>query len=102
MILSLLALTAAVIGQPHNDASTQRCLVKKERCDATAPCKAAAFSRTCLDSSVPFRTAYAQVHCCLRCCLKHWLRVYKLDDNWKAFVQNGARQGAKELTYTRA
>ena len=29
--------------------------------------------RSCLRSSVPFRTPLARVRCCFRCCLMHWL-----------------------------
>ena len=100
--LALLA-AAARADAPRTDEAVAQCLATPDgACDASAPCpESSEYTRACLESRVPWRTAYARVHCCLRCCLRHWLRAYGLDANWRAFAEHGASQGANELLYSK-
>ena len=93
MRLLVLVLPFALGRVPWNDGETAACLLGHGPCDegVCPDVGEEAFSRGCLRSRVPFRTAYARVKCCLRCCLRHWVRAYGLDERWAAFQ---AEEGA--------
>ena len=69
-LLALCLSTVAAASRPRDDAATATCLADPSAtCDLTTPCAAGSFTRACLDSWVPFRTAHDRVTCCLDCCL---------------------------------
>ena len=77
-----LCLTVAAASRPHDDAATATCLADPSAtCDLKTPCAAGSFTRACLDSWVPFRTAHDRVTCCLDCCLQFFVKKYGLDAN---------------------
>ena len=74
----------ATAARPHDDVSTAACLADPTaRCIINKPCSrsTAGFTRECLDTWVPFRTAHDRVTCCMDCCLQHFVRKYGLDAN---------------------
>ena len=86
-------------GLPRSDEETEACLLGVGPCDeSTTKCGGAGrFSRRCLEARVPFRTPYARVRCCMRCCFAHWVRRYGLDARWAAFRDEEDRDGAAML-----
>ena len=92
MRLSCLALLVQAAVANDADVATQECLDNQDlQCTEECPPRRV-YSRACLVSKVPFRTPYGRVKCCLRCCLKYWLKEYGLDRRWAAFraEQGGA------------
>ena len=92
MRLSCLALLVQAAVANDADVATQKCLDNQDlECTEECPPRRV-YSRACLVSTVPFRTPYSRVKCCLRCCLKYWLKEYGLDRRWAAFraEQGGA------------
>ncbi len=80
--LLALGLTVAAASRPRDDAATATCLADPSAtCDLKTPCAAGSFTRACLDSWVPFRTAHDRVTCCLDCCLQFFVKKYGLDAN---------------------
>ena len=85
MRLSCLALLVQAAVANDADVATQECLDNQDlECTEECPPRRV-YSRACLVSTVPFRTPYSRVKCCLRCCLKYWLKEYGLDRRWAAF-----------------
>ena len=77
-----LCLTVAAASRPRDDAATATCLADPSAtCDLKTPCAAGSFTRACLDSWVPFRTAHDRATCCLDCCLQFFVKKYGLDAN---------------------
>ena len=92
MRLRCLALLVQAAVANDADVATQKCLDNQDlECTEECPPRRV-YSRACLVSTVPFRTPYSRVKCCLRCCLKYWLKEYGLDRRWAAFraEQGGA------------
>ena len=81
--LLALCLTVAAVSRPRDDAATATCLADPSAtCDLNTPCAAgSSFTRNCLDTWVPFRTAHDRVTCCLDCCLQFFVKKYGLDAN---------------------
>ena len=80
--LLALCLSTVAASRPRDDAATATCLADPSAtCDLTTPCAAGSFTRNCLDSWVPFRTAHDRVTCCLDCCLQFFVKKYGLDAN---------------------
>ena len=80
--LLALCLSTAAASRPRDDAATATCLADPSAtCDLKTPCAAGSFTRACLDSWVPFRTAHDRATCCLDCCLQFFVKKYGLDAN---------------------
>lgn len=52
----------------------------RQECSETCPPEMS-YDRSCLEARIPFRTPYAKIHCCFRCCLRFWLGNYGLVRN---------------------
>lgn len=84
MMRWLLCAWCAAVVALEGDGDAARCLSDASTfCNATAMCPSA-FSRACLSTPVPWRTPYARVRCCLRCCLLHHVEALGLGRNFRA------------------
>ena len=73
--------------------SVHQCIVGDGACDVAAPCPAEAPARDCLRAAVPFRSNYARLECCFRCCVRHWLKEAGLLRNVDYHVSHLERVG---------
>ena len=80
------------------DDGVTRCLRGAARCDPERACDdaPAKYPRACLDAPVAWRTPYATVRCCFKCCLRHWTAALGLaaaKASWPAAAKYDRRRG---------
>ena len=82
---------------PNEDVA--RCMtLERQQCDPDRSCEGVRFGgdRACLEAAVPWRTPYATVRCCFKCCLAYWYDALGLTAAQQAWPKN-QRQPVDEV-----
>jgi hypothetical protein len=96
----------------NDTAWQQRCLRGETPCDEQAQCTGR-LPHSCLAASIPFWSQpLTRIRCCMRCCVRFWMRALKLGRNevhWMTFAKRRGRrersddwQGARLQTHAQS
>ena len=81
--------------QPLQPPLPEACLRSELPCDDELPC-VGRYPHSCLAASIPlWLQPLDKVRCCMRCCVRYWMRTLRLGRNeahWAAFARRRGRR----------